>query len=214
MPRTASATGSSSIVALHQHGETAAVMRARPGPRRPARRVVQQARQLGESRRRMAPRRRRLARGQADLAQRQGRSGSTLLHQQQHALALASREMLGHGHRRRRRRLAPQPAGGWADVAQHGTTERAMPVGAEIILDELAHLAPPLADQGDAARRRRSAPRASMESSVDSPTPEPANSPQAAGRRRQVAKASSARTPRSMPRAPAGRGCRHWPAAP
>ena len=83
-------------------------------------------------------------------------------------------------------------------------------VGAEIVLDELAHFAAALAHQCQHGHVAFRCCGASMDSSVDLPTPEPANRP-SRWPVRQVVKQLSTRTPRSIggpsrARVMAGRG--------
>ena len=66
---------------------------------------------------------------------------------------------------------------------------------AEVVLEELAHLAATLADQGDAPRSAASVPRAIIDSRVDLPTPEPAKMP-TRWPRPTGTRVSRARTPR------------------
>ena len=97
---------------------------------------------MREHRRRVAARRGRLAGRQADLALRH-REAREAVHQEQHVLALVA-EPLGDARRGERGAQAHERGlvGGRDDHDRAGET-----LGAEVVLDELAHLAAALADQ-------------------------------------------------------------------
>ena len=106
--------------------------------------ALQQPRQLGKHRRRIAFGGRRLAGGKPDLALRHGKAGDRV-HQQQHLLVLIA-EILGDGERQIAR-LAPHQrrlVGGRDHHDRAGKSRLA-----EIVLQELLHLAAALADQPD-----------------------------------------------------------------
>ena len=106
--------------------------------------ALQQFRQQREDRRRVALGGRRLADGQPDLALRHGEAGHRVHHQVDPAALVA--EVLGDG----RGEEAPagadqrQPVGGG-----HHHHRAPEPFRAQVLLEELAHLAAALADQGD-----------------------------------------------------------------
>ena len=105
---------------------------------------LQQPWQFGEYAGRVAARGRRLAGGQADFPQCEAEAGDAV-HQQQHRFSLVA-EMFGHGHGGERRLPAQQRRriGGGDDDHRAG-----QPGLAQIVLDELPHLASALPDQGE-----------------------------------------------------------------
>ena len=117
-----------------------------PGP-------LEQPGQQREHRRRVAARRGRLAGRQPDLALRHREAGEAV-HQQQHVVALVA-EPLGDARRGERGAQAHERGlvGGRDDDDRAGEA-----FGAEVVLDELAHLSATLADERehrDAALRCR-----------------------------------------------------------
>ncbi|GJE73392.1 hypothetical protein CHKEEEPN_4957 [Methylorubrum podarium] len=108
--------------------------------------ALHQAGQAREDGGREAAPGRRLARGQPDLAERAGEAGDRIHHQHDAPAGVA--KMLGDG-RRGLGRLHPldrRAIGGRDDEDGAGHA-----LGPEMALDEFAHLAPALADQGDDA---------------------------------------------------------------
>ena len=135
--------------------------------------ALEQLRQQREDRRRVAAGGRRLAGGQADLALGHGDAGercpssaatSWPWSRNHSAMRVAMKAA--------RSRTSGRLVGGRDDHDRAGQA-----LGAEVVLEELAHLAAALADQGDARETAASVPRAIIDSRLDLPTPEPANMP-------------------------------------
>ena len=153
MPRTASATGS-----LWSSPSTSTVKTPVIVPSPVARAgALEELRQLREDSRRIALGSRRLAGRQADLALRHGEARDRIDHAEDVALLVA--EIFGEG-KRQIGRLAPHQ--GRLVRGRHDDDRACQPFLAEIVLQELLHLAPALADEpdhrdprGDVAREHR-----------------------------------------------------------
>ena len=187
MPRTASATGSlwsSPSTSTREQAGDGALPGAGPGP-------LQQPRQLGEHRRRIALGGRRLAGGQADLALRHGEAGDRI-HQHQHVLAVVAEDIRrspasdrrpGGASAPARRRSRPPPPSARGPPSPRSSCRNSCTSRPRSPIS-------PITETSAATLR------ASIDSSTDLPTPEPAKMPMR-WPRQQVMKVLSARTPRS-----------------
>ncbi len=135
------ADGFVEIVAFHQHGEKSGdgALAKSSGP-------LEDLRQQIKDRRRVAFLAGRLAGRQTDLALRHGQA-SHRIHHQQHVLALVAK-IFRHRQRDKGGANAQRRGTIGSGHHQHGFLQ---PVGAQLVLDEIPHLAIALADQRDHA---------------------------------------------------------------